>query len=80
MKAVVWNMAHKVRNWSVLDELGADIALVNEAPPAPTGLEAVSNGRTVGRDGYRRPWSAAVVSHHPILRTAPPVRRTQPVR
>lgn len=66
MKTVVWNMAHKVEGWSALEGLGADVALLNEATPVPVGLTAVSHGRTVGRDGYARPWSAAVISTYSL--------------
>lgn len=66
MKVVAWNAAHKTRNWDALGELRADVGLVNEATPAPDGVGSVGHGETIGRDGYLRRWSTAVVSAHPI--------------
>jgi endonuclease/exonuclease/phosphatase family metal-dependent hydrolase len=66
MRTVVWNMAHKARSWKALDGLSPDVALLNEATPTPVGVDAVANGRTIGRDGYDRPWSTAVVSKHAL--------------
>ena len=66
MDVVVWNMASKVRNWKALEELDADVALLNEATPVPEGVGAVSYGSTVGRDHTRR-FSTAVGSSHALL-------------
>jgi len=64
--AVVWNMAHRSASWNALGELSSDVALLNEASvPFPDGIDAVYEpGGTVGRDGYERPWTTAVVSPH----------------
>jgi endonuclease/exonuclease/phosphatase family metal-dependent hydrolase len=63
MRVVVWNMGHKVASWRVLQEIGADIALLSEAR-APKGLDAniVGGESTQGRDGYRRAWASAIVT------------------
>jgi endonuclease/exonuclease/phosphatase family metal-dependent hydrolase len=66
MDVVVWNMAHKTKNWPALQELAADIGILNEATPAPDGVVAVGHGETIGRDGYPRRWSTAVVATHLI--------------
>lgn len=66
MDIVAWNMASKVRNWKALEELDADVALLNEATPVPEGVGAVSHGSTVGRD-YARRFSTAVGSSHALL-------------
>ncbi len=54
MKTVVWNMQHKLANWGVLqrspDLVGADVALLCEAPPAPSDVHALGEGRTIGHD------------------------------
>lgn len=68
MRVVVWNMAHKVASWTALDQLAADMALLSEARVPEGGLDAnVLGGRnTEGRDGYPRPWAAALVSPHAL--------------
>lgn len=78
LKAIVWNVAQKPRNFDVLrerDELkDGDLALLCEAPPPPAGVKAASHGSTegleavLGRDyPVKRPWSTAVVSSHPLI-------------
>jgi hypothetical protein len=55
-----------MRALGALPELGGDIALLNEAAPS-VDAQGVWREETAGRDGKRRPWSAAVLSpHHPI--------------
>lgn len=77
LKAVVWNMAQKPRNWDVLDEWqelkDADISLLCEAPPAPVGVEALGRGSTEGLEialasdqTVNRPWSTAIASSRPM--------------
>lgn len=63
---VAWNMAHKLGNWPPLSELGADIALLNEATIAPDGVNAVGSLETHGRDRSQRPWGTRIASPHPI--------------
>jgi endonuclease/exonuclease/phosphatase family metal-dependent hydrolase len=77
MKAVVWNMAHKVPNWAVLSESpdlqDADVYLLSEASPAPPGVVAVGHGSTEGLEvalgsakAVKRTWSTAVATKHPV--------------
>jgi hypothetical protein len=81
MKVIVWNMNWKRANgnWSAFTdsaELGCDIALLNEATPAPPGLglHVLTKGKTIGRDDVSyggkktRKWATAVVSPHPLAR------------
>lgn len=65
MRVVVWNVANRLEAFDALSSLEPDVALLNEAsrPPAATGVWLDA---TVGRDGKRRPWSAAVLSPHPV--------------
>ena len=65
LRVVVWNIAGKERAWAALDGLRPDICLLNEAlvPVARSG--AWSAPGTVGRDGKRRRWTAAVVTKTP---------------
>lgn len=65
-KAVVWNIAGNDAAWAHLRRLRPDVMLLNEArvPARLTG--AYSSEGTIGRDGGKRPWSAAVVSRHPL--------------
>jgi hypothetical protein len=67
---VVWNMRHHVGNWGAVTALNADIALLCEATPPPKRVKHVGLGQTVGRDGYHRPWSTAVVSTRPPFEIA----------
>ncbi|MEX2439611.1 MAG: hypothetical protein WD739_06995 [Actinomycetota bacterium] len=63
MKALVWNMAHRIESWNSLEPLNADIALLNEARVPSEGLgerHSFGGQRTIGRDGYDRPWATAV--------------------
>jgi hypothetical protein len=77
MKTVVWNMQNKLDNWNVLKawlELNdADIALLCEAPPAPSDVVALGRGSTIGLESalppdkpVDRPWSTAVAAAHPL--------------
>lgn len=77
MKVIVWNLEHKPENWRVLEESadlqGADIALLCEATPAPSGVCAVGHGSTKGldcgcpgSDCTKKKWSTAVMSPHPL--------------
>lgn len=65
MRVVVWNVANRLAAFDALSSLEPDIALLSEAspPPAATGIWREA---TVGRDSKRRPWSAAVLSPHPV--------------
>jgi hypothetical protein len=68
MRVVAWNMAHRIASWPRLEELAADIALLGEARVPGRGLDSAPLGgrKTEGRNGYKRPWAAAVVSPHPL--------------
>jgi len=77
LKAIVWNMQPKPANWNLLKEWqelgGTDIAILCEAPPAPTGVEAVGRGSTEGLEvalasdqTVKRPWSTAIASSRPM--------------
>ncbi len=62
LRVVVWNIASKERAWSALDSLKPDIALLNEAV-VPEGRQGTwSSTGTLGRDGKKRRWTAAVMS------------------
>ena len=75
MRVVAWNVAHNGEGaWAKLDSLDADVALLTEAVVLP-GRSGVWHDRTEGRDGRTRPWSAAVVSPHPVKRIAMRVPR-----
>src|SRR5687768_3467650 len=66
LHVVVWNMERaKARAWQKLDELQADICLLNEAV-VPADRTGVLRNRTHGRDEASRNWGAAVISHLPI--------------
>jgi len=84
MRVVVWNMAHRVASWPVLEELAADVALLSEARvPKRLDGNVIGGESTEGRDGYPRPWASAVVTHrHHELREiddAHSSRRGQPI-
>jgi hypothetical protein len=65
LRVVVWNVAGKERAWTALDRLQPDICLLNEAV-VPAGRHgAWSASGTIGRDGKRRPWTAAVITKKP---------------
>jgi len=67
METVAWNMNHRTHSWHALVELDADLALLSEARvPKGLGISAQGGKRTEGRDGYRRPWAAAIVSKHEL--------------
>lgn len=77
MKVIVWNMERKPENWDILEDWtnlrGPDIALLCEAPPAPSGVAAVGHGSTKGLDCRcpgpgctKKKWSTAVSSPHPL--------------
>jgi hypothetical protein len=77
VKTIVWNMAHKARNWGELedkDELrGADITLLSEAARPDAPVVAIGSWITTGLERslppektVSRPWSTAVVSRHPL--------------
>lgn len=62
LRVVVWNVARKEAAWPALDRLNADVCLLNEAI-VPTGRAGVWNpDGTIGRDGKRRRWTAAIIS------------------
>jgi endonuclease/exonuclease/phosphatase family metal-dependent hydrolase len=65
LRVVVWNIAQKPRALKALDEsLSPDIALLNEATVPSERPGTWSREGTLGRDGKRRPWSAAVLTSH----------------
>jgi endonuclease/exonuclease/phosphatase family metal-dependent hydrolase len=66
MKVIAWNMAHNVGSWQTLASMKPDIALLTEATPAPDSRRSVGEPRTLGRDAWKRPWSAQVWSKWPI--------------
>lgn len=69
MRVLVWNMSHRIESWNSLERLNANIALLNEARGPSEGLgerHALGGERTIGRDGYDRPWATAVVSSFPL--------------
>jgi hypothetical protein len=65
LRVLSWNMGHRSDRWAHVLDSGADVALLQEAPPLPgelagridAGLEPFS---TAGLE--RRPWCAAVVA------------------
>jgi hypothetical protein len=60
-------MAHDSRSWDVLDALGPDLALLNEArAPEENGERILGGRRTLGRDGYKRPWAAAIDARYEL--------------
>jgi hypothetical protein len=63
LKVVAWNMQGKSENWTKLDELEPDIALLCEARVASYSLphEILGGPTTKGFD-FERPWSTAVVA------------------
>lgn len=65
MRALVWNVAGAVCSPETLGALGlgADVYMLNEAR-VPEGIHGAYRPATIGRDGKRRPWSAAVLSEH----------------
>ena len=66
LRVVAWNVAHNPRAWAALDRLEPDVCLLNEAV-VPDGRAGVwSRTGTDGRDGKRRPWTAAVISKFPV--------------
>lgn len=50
----------------MLDLLDVDIALLTEAKVPPGRVGVWSRRGTLGRDGAKRPWTAAVVSRHGV--------------
>ncbi len=64
---VVWNIAGNPAAWPALDRLDPDVCLLNEAVVPPGRVAVWSETGTRGRDGKRRPWSAAVVSRFPTV-------------
>jgi hypothetical protein len=65
LRVVVWNVARNPAAWPALDRLEPDLCLLNEAV-VPQGRVAIwSEAGTQGRDGKRRPWSAAITSRFP---------------
>ncbi len=65
LRVVVWNIASKARAWPALDSLEPDICLLNEAVVPQGRAGAWSDVGTLGRDGKKRPWTAAVISRLP---------------
>lgn len=68
---VVWNMNEagtpKPRAWAALGELGADVALLNEARVPKEVAGSLRGGvRTVGLDPKKRDWATAIASPHEI--------------
>jgi endonuclease/exonuclease/phosphatase family metal-dependent hydrolase len=69
----VWNMDSwrrkgNPRGWAALEELGADVLLLNEATRPSIrmrGLRIEGRQRTRGRD-YSRPWASLIASPHPM--------------
>ncbi len=64
LRIVSWNIAHRIEPWNRLVELGADVALLQEAAKPPPNVEdriSVNPGPwlTAGADADR-PWRAAV--------------------
>lgn len=79
MQVVAWNVAQNAKALSITADVGgADIYLLNEAPPALelSNLAMTADDRTIAldcphEDGLcrcNRKWSAAVVSPHPVER------------
>lgn len=66
LRIVAWNMARNPAAWAALDRLSADVALLNEAEVPPDRPAIHSASGTHGRDGKRRPWSAAITSRFPM--------------
>lgn len=66
MRVVVWNVANKLAAFDALSSLQPDISLLNEASP-PSAAKGIWREATLGRDSKRRPWSAAVLSPHPVV-------------
>ena len=79
LKAAVWNMDHKLKNWRVLGDTenlrDADLVLLCEATPPPADYTARSlgHGSTEGLETalgserpVKRPWSTAVTSRRPL--------------
>ena len=67
LRVVTWNIARNPAAWSALDRLEPDICLLNEAVVPEGRLGVWSEAGTHGRDGKRRPWSAAVTSRFPTV-------------
>jgi endonuclease/exonuclease/phosphatase family metal-dependent hydrolase len=65
LRVVVWNIAQDPAAWAALDRLDPDICLLNEAVVPADRLAIWSDTGTHGRDGKRRPWSAAITSRYP---------------
>jgi len=60
MDVIVWDMAHKVASWSDLEQLPADIALLNEARVPDPGPDAnVLGGKSTEGSG----WVRAILGH-----------------
>lgn len=82
MKVIAWNMQGKNQNWSKLDELGADVALLCEARVAdyPLSHRLVGHPKTVGFD-FERPWATSVVARHELVEItdAKASRRGKPI-
>jgi endonuclease/exonuclease/phosphatase family metal-dependent hydrolase len=80
MRIATWNMHHcmesveaRMQAWDYLrDELGADLALVQEAVPPPSLASAY---RPIDEDNWRLNWGSAVVALRPdvVLRPRPRV-------
>jgi len=69
MDVVVWNMGHRVRSWSGLANLEADVALLSEARlPKSFGSSIQGGESTEGLDRYPRRWATAIVSKHGLQR------------
>jgi len=82
MKVVVWNMGQRVNAWEALAQLDADVALLCEARvPKDLAMSFQGGEATLGRDGYPRPWGAAIVSSHQLRRIddAHALRRGKPL-
>lgn len=79
LRVVVWNIARKSAAWAALDPLEPDICLLNEALVPEGRKGSWSPTGTHGRDGGKRPWSAAVISDlrcEPITDAKPQFRQS----
>ncbi|MGH9199399.1 MAG: hypothetical protein ACRD1T_27175 [Acidimicrobiia bacterium] len=82
----VWNLdearSRKARAWTILEELRADISLLNEARIPRVRPRGYFRGgeKTLGLDPKVRSWASAVVSPHVVSDLADDVPTTGPFR
>lgn len=80
-----WNMHQAQAGWALLDRLGVDIALVQEAVPRlgmrPDGFHSIPSVEApeLWQIGPKRRWGSAVVSYGPALVEVPTVRVGDPI-